>query len=316
MGLKEIAYRMGMEAPGRALLSELGRLVDVPDLAGPPSRGRPIRLCVTVDTEGGYVDRDERRVWQGRAPDALQGYAAGVPNLVQVLDRHGVKATFLVAPHGATADLVRSLDRSGHEVGLHLHPSSDGAIAARLGHAHREGSAARLSVDEQRALVGAGKALVTELLGHAPTSFRWGNWALDARAARVVAEAGFRVDSSAVPRLVDRRERPPRYDFRDCSTRTPWEIAPGLTELPIATFRWLGRWLRADPLYGPLLGAAFDVYRARAPRTDRPFPFVLMTHSCEATYRDGSPTRALAELDRFLARVRPGVEAVTLRDAL
>ncbi len=315
MALKELAYRTVTTPPFRRAVRGLGRWADVPDWEPPTGAKRyPLQLCVTVDTEGGYVDRDESRIWQGRAPDALQGYVHGVQNLVRVFDRHGIKATFLVAPHGASADLLRSLDRAGHEIGLHLHPTSDRAIAARLGRSFDEGSAVRLSTSEQRLLVDAGKSLLEERLGRALDSFRWGNWGLDASAARIVAEAGFRIDSSAVPRIADTK-RPRRYDWSDCSERRPWAIAPGLQEVPIATFRWLGRWLRADPIYGPLLDACFDLYRERAPRDEAPFPFVVMTHSCEATYRDGSSTRTLADLDRFLARAVtfPDVEVVPLR---
>jgi hypothetical protein len=74
--------------------------------------------------------------------------------------------------------------------------------------------------------------------------------------------------------------------------------------MPIATFQLLGTTLRADPLYGALLDAAFDVYLRRAPRRDAPFPFVVMTHTTEVTHRDGSATKTLFDLDHFLARAR------------
>jgi hypothetical protein len=322
--LKELAYRTACTDAGTAILRRLGRLVDVPELPRRPRQARhPFELVVTIDTEGGYVAPGERRVWQGREPSAFQGFVDGVRNVLDALARHGVKATFLVSPHGFSAKgrtllaVERVLSRvleEGHEIGLHLHPTSDRAIAAALGRTFATGTARELDEGDRRALLTTGRRLLEEHVHVRAESFRWGNWGLDRGSAGDVAASGFRIDSSAVPRLSDRRER--RFDWRASRERSPWIIAPGLLEVPIATYRVGATWLRADPLYGALLHRAFDVYRARAPRDDAPFPFVLMTHSTEATYRDGAPTRTLAALDRFLAHALrdEDVRAIRLRD--
>jgi len=328
MGVNELAYRAATSPVGRRVVESLATRVAMPFGEAPSTATRRLRVVVTIDTEGGYVAKGERRIWQGQAPDAFQGYEHGIRNTLAVLDRHGVKGTFLVAPHGLSARgatlaaverSILSIPRGGHEIGLHLHPTSDRALAARVGASFAHGSARYLELTEVRRLVIAGRALLTEVLGPAVpslVSFRWGNWGLDERAARIVAEAGFDIDSSAVPGMRDRKRAAaapdrPRFDWSARRSMEPWEIAPGLLELPIATFRCLGRLLRADPLYGPLLVAALERYRACAPT------FVVMTHSTEATHRDGSPTRALADLDAFLARACSlgDVEIVTLRQA-
>ncbi|HVH41387.1 MAG TPA: polysaccharide deacetylase family protein [Labilithrix sp.] len=321
--LKELAYRAACTAPGVAAARRLGRFIDVPELP-PPAQGprHPLHLVLTIDTEGGYVEPDERRVWQGRAPLSFQGYVDGVKNLLDVLEQHRAKATFLVSPHGLSATgptrlaVERVLARivtDGHEVGLHLHPTSDRAISAELGRRFDVPTARELAEPDRLALLTTGKRLLEQNTGVEITSFRWGNWALDPASARTVAEAGFRIDSSAVPRL---RDRASRFDWSGSGERTPWTIAPGLLEVPIATYRLGPTWLRADPLYGPLLHRALELYRARAPRDAAPFPFVVMTHSTEATYRDGSPTRALADLERFLehALAFDDVRAIRLGD--
>lgn len=322
--LKELAYRAACTPLGVAALRGLGRLVGVPELpAKPPPARHPFDLVVTIDTEGGYVEADERRVWQGSAPDAFQGYVDGIPNILDVLARHAVKATFLVSPHGlsATGATLRAVERAfarvlaeGHEIGLHLHPTSDRATTAALGRAFATPRASDLTRADRALLLTTARRLLEERVGVTPVSFRWGNWALDPASAREIAEAGFRIDSSAVPRLRDGRSA--RYDWSAIGTRAPWSIASGLLEVPIATFRLGPAWLRADPLHGPLLENAFDTYRARAPRDEAPFPFVVMTHSTEATYRSGAPTRVVRTLDRFLARAlaSPEVRAVRLLD--
>lgn len=306
--LKELLYRAACTRPGVAALERIGRFIEVPELGVPAAPRHPLDLVVTIDTEGGYVADDERRVWQGREPNAFQGYVDGVRNVLAVLARHAIKATFLVSPHGlsATGEALLAVERvltrivsAGHEIGLHLHPTSDRATTGALGRTFSSPSARGLSKEDRIALLTTGRRLLEGRAGVKLASFRWGNWALDRASAADVAEAGFRFDSSAVPRLRDKRAD--RFDWSGTGDRTPWTIAPGLLEVPIATFRIGTSWLRADPLYGPLLDRAFDHYRERAPRASAPFPFVVMTHSTEATYRDGAPTRALADLDRFLA---------------
>ena len=332
--LRELAYRAAQTAPARFAVSQLGSAVRMPFGEVPRSASpRRVLVVVTVDTEGGYVERGERRVWQGSAPRAFQGYVDGIRNVLDLLDRHRVKGTFFVAPHGLSATgstltsverAIATIPRGGHEIGLHLHPSSDVALARRIGRSFASGSARDLEQTDLEGLVLTGRALLEEILDPGTTleAFRWGNWALDERAARVVAAAGFRVDSSCVPGLRDRRHaRRPRFDWTRSRTIEPWPIAEGLLEVPIAMFRILGRLCRADPLYGSLLSAALRRYRTHAPAAAdprMPLVFVVMTHTTEATHQDGSPTRVLSALDDLLtlAGELPEVEVVTLREAV
>lgn len=343
MGLRELGYSMTGTTLGTRALSVLGSRVTASRLAnaakpalmlgpspersvGPPRH--PMLVVLTIDTEGGFVADDERRVWQGGAPHAHQGFHRGVANLNEVLARHGAPGTFLVSPHFLSAGhderersraALLEAAAAGAEIGLHLHPESDRALSALVG------DVARASHDT---LVAAGKRLLEEALALRVTSFRWGNWALDAARARAVAASGFTIDSSAVPGLYDRKRRhAPRFDWQDCPRALPWRMAldhpftedarSPLLEMPIATFELFGRALRADPLFGPLLGGAFDHFRAHAPRSERPFAFVVMTHSTEATRRDGRPTRTLRDLETFVASLSKmdDVEVVTLNEA-
>jgi len=307
-------YRLATTAVGRRTLARLGKRIQVEGFDNPPPTPKhPLVICLTIDTEGGYVADDATRIWQGRAPESFEGYIHGIPNMLGVLAKHEVKATFFVSPHGLSARgaesaavtrAITNIVREGHEVGLHLHPTSDRALQARFGRVLLAGHASALDAKDRRRLIDVGRAMLEEIVAADLSSFRWGNWALDARSARSVADAGFRFDSSAVPGLRDRKEDPPRFDWSTCRRRSPWELAPNLLELPIATFQLFGTTLRADPLYASLLDAAFDAYLRRAPRREAPFPFVVMTHTTEATHRDGSATETLRDLDRFLARAR------------
>ncbi len=330
--LRELAYRAAQGRAARRVMARLGPAVRLPFGEGPPApEPRRVLLVITVDTEGGYVNRSERRLWQGSAPLAFQGYVDGIRNVTEVLDRHGVKGTFFVAPHGRSATgatlaaverAIRSIPGGGHEIGLHIHPSSDVALARRTGRSFASGRACDLAVTDLELLAASGRALLEELLEPRAVldTVRWGNWALDERAAHILAAAGFRVDSSAVPGLRDRGARP-RFDWTHARSTEPWSIVPGLLEVPIAMFRLFGRLCRADLLYGSLVSAALNRHASRAPNIadpTSPLVFVATTHSTEATYADGSPTHVVSALDALLAFAResPLVEVVTLREAV
>src|SRR3989344_321241 len=85
MRARLLLYRLSSTLLGQAILSALSFGVSVPFLrqktagtgkAREPARKRPFLVLITVDTEAGYVSKDERRVWQKEAPEAFQGYHA------------------------------------------------------------------------------------------------------------------------------------------------------------------------------------------------------------------------------------------------
>ena len=88
-------------------------------------------------------------------------------------------------------------------------------------------------------------------------------------------------------------------------------------EIPIATFDFFGVRLRADPVNLVLLNKAFVEYYRQADRSKEPFPFVVVTHSSEATTKDGKITQVLKDLDGFISMAKKynDVKFVTLREA-
>ncbi len=182
----------------------------------PPFPKRPL-AALTVDVEDWYqatVDFD--------APIS-ERVVANVDRLLGLLDDCGVKGTFFV--QGLVAlrfpDLVRRLAAEGHEVQSH-------------GHSHRplfgmDREALRLELD-------AARKSVEDAAGVAVSSFRAPDfsilqenlWALD-----VLAETGFRVDSSIFP--IPMR----RYGIAGWSCApTRLRLAGGaeLLEVPVSTW--------------------------------------------------------------------------------
>jgi peptidoglycan/xylan/chitin deacetylase (PgdA/CDA1 family) len=111
------------------------------------------------------------------------GPKVGVPRLLGVLDRAGVRATFFLP--GFTArrypDTVRAIVAAGHEVGWHndLHEAPHS-----------------LSEAEEREIIERSAEILEPLTGARPRGYRAPLWELNARTPELLAAAGFTYDSS------------------------------------------------------------------------------------------------------------------------
>jgi polysaccharide deacetylase family protein (PEP-CTERM system associated) len=146
--------------------------------------------------------------------------------LLEELNRHNIRATFFVVGDitSSRPALLKSIHRAGHEVASHgwdhrrIHHFSPAAFRADL----------RQSKDALEQAIGAA------VVGYRAPTFsvvRSTAWALD-----VLAEMGFRYDSSIYPVRHD------RYGVPE-APRGPFLVRAGkqrLLEFPPATFRWAG----------------------------------------------------------------------------
>ncbi|MDR0715887.1 MAG: DUF3473 domain-containing protein [Azoarcus sp.] len=148
-------------------------------------------------------------------------------NIDRILDLfagRGVVATFFVLGWLATRypQMVRRIVDGGHELASH-------------GYGHeRAGSMtpAAFHTDIARA-----KALLEDLSGAPILGYRAPNFSIgpgNPWAHEVIAAAGYRYSSSVYPVRHD------HYGMPD-APRFPWRLPSGLTEIPPATVRWLGR---------------------------------------------------------------------------
>ena len=156
--------------------------------AGPVSwpQGRTAAAAFTFD-----VDAESAVLWG--APQAAQrmgvmshqayGPLVGVPRLLALLDRHGVRSTFFVP--GFTAHrypgVVRDIVAAGHEVAHH-------------GYLHEQPPA--LSAEEEVVALDRGIAALEEDAGLRPIGYRAPMWDLSWRTPALLAERGFLYDST------------------------------------------------------------------------------------------------------------------------
>ena len=189
--------------------------------------GSPIVNALSIDVEEYY----HATVFQ----EAVDGVTAGLESRVQastervlaLLASAGVKATFFVLGEVAAAhpDVVRKIARDGHEVACHGYQHD--LVSGQSPQTFRAGVRRARSVLEDL----AGQAVV----GYRAPSFSIGpaeRWAY-----AVLAEEGFRYDSSVYPILHD------RYGDRE-APRFPYEVRRSgperLIEFPIGTVRLFG----------------------------------------------------------------------------
>jgi hypothetical protein len=174
---------------------------------GPPMK----RVAVTLDLHRG-----------DRADDIVIGCEA--------LRARGIEATIFV-PSAILEDpgyraACRAIDAGGHEPASHSHD-----------HDAREMNALMHGARGDLDFLARSKAVHEDFFGRAVTAFRSPCWCrLGPTAIEMLAGLGYRVDSSATPQRLGLLSSTPFDDVWTFAPRTPFELAPGLLEIPTSCF--------------------------------------------------------------------------------
>jgi peptidoglycan/xylan/chitin deacetylase (PgdA/CDA1 family) len=194
-----------------------------------PADGRPV-LAVVVDTE-------EEFDWSKPHDRG----ATGVSNLRhqerahRVFDRHGLRPTYVIDYPVASREegwrpLKELLDAGRCEVGAHLHPWVNPPFEEEV--SYRNSYPGNLPEALERAKLARLVEAIGANLGVRPTSYRAGRYGVGPNTARLLAEAGFTVDSSVVPWTDLSGDEGP--DFSLCGNRPYWFAASRpLLEVPL-----------------------------------------------------------------------------------
>lgn len=129
--------------------------------------------------------------------EKTEGIAKTMPSLVEFADLHGVPMGFVLT--AISHDWI-DVDLDGHDVGIHLHPR-DPVLDRHLGgRVHLDHDClGRYSEEDQRVFLDAACEIYRDAVGRDPKLFVAGRWSENAATTRLLSEAGFTHDASALP---------------------------------------------------------------------------------------------------------------------
>lgn len=270
-----------------------GSLLLPPDqqdmIALPPTFGT--RFMLFVDTEEEF-DWDQPFQRCGHGVTALEGMARGQHYFAAA----GVKPVYVtdypVIDSDAAADMMGQwLADGAADIGAHLHPW--------VNPPHVEAVSAPnsyvgfLPEDIERAKLEALCRRIAERFGKRPTAYRAGRYGVGPNSARLLEEAGFRLDSSVRSRFDYSAQFGPNFQGLP---QNPYWAGPerGLMELPLSTaftglMRGAGeRLYNATRTLGPIAGAmARARLLSRVPLTPEGVPIVDAIAAIDALIEEG-----------------------------
>ena len=128
----------------------------------------------------------------------------GIPLICDILDRHGIKASFFLEPFndelgypGETERVCQYLKNHGQDVQLHIHPGHYhyGCHLSGKPFTHTD-QIADLSPDLQKQMISEGAERLTRWTGQKPIAFRAGNMGASLETLKILPDAGIWMDSS------------------------------------------------------------------------------------------------------------------------
>ncbi|MGH7175325.1 MAG: hypothetical protein ACREGR_03135 [Minisyncoccia bacterium] len=154
-----------------------------------------MNLIVTVD-----VEADNQ--WEPKDLVTIENVFA-LPRFQALCEKYAVVPTYFttyeVASDARAAAMLKGWQDAGKaEVGAHLHPWTTPPYAAGE---KGQSFPSELSDDSLRQKFVALTDVIEKNIGRRPTSYRAGRWGFDMRQAALLAEFGYRADSSITPSL-------------------------------------------------------------------------------------------------------------------
>jgi len=150
----------------------------------PPGVTAAACLTFDVDAEAAVLTADISSI-NRMTPMSHQSYGplVGVPRILALLDRHGIKATFFVPGYSAHRypQIVRRIAEAGHEIAHHSYFHEN-----------------TIGMDEktEAAMLDLGLRALSDAAGVRPTGYRAPMWEMNYHTPRLLADRGFTYDSS------------------------------------------------------------------------------------------------------------------------
>lgn len=254
-------------------------------------------VCLTFDF-------DALSIWietfKRSTPTALSrgeyGARVGIGRILDLLDRHGIKATFFVPGHTALTfpAETRAIAAAGHEIAAH-------------NHVHE--APAGLEREEERAILARAEKALEEVTGSRPLGYRSPSWDLSASTLTLLAERGYLYDSSMMaddfspyrPRLSDEVAADGTVSFGKTAPLWEFPVAWELDDFPHFHFagRPFNQGLRAPSDVGAVWEEEFTYCH-------RHVPGGVFTLTCHPQIIGRGPR--IAMLDRLIGRMEEAGE--------
>lgn len=142
-----------------------------------------VSLCFDVDAESGWITDPANHRRLSLLSTGAYGRRAGVPRILDLLERHELKAQFFIPGYTAEIDreLVRTIHSAGHPIGCHgyLHERTDD-----------------LTYEQEDAILAKSKDILASITGVVPTGFRAPLWEITPQTLDLLDKHGFEFDSS------------------------------------------------------------------------------------------------------------------------
>lgn len=258
----------------------------------------PVLNAMTVDVED-YFHTEAmstvvaREQW-GEMPSRVQ---ASTERLLDLFARHKVRATFFFLGWVAERfpELVKLAAQQGHEIACHSYW-------------HRP--VFRLTPEEFREDTLRAKDVIETASGRPVQGYRAPSFSMTPGtewAQEILGTLGFTYDSSV---------NPIRHDFYSNADapRTPYALAPGVTELPIATTQFAGnRWPCGGGAYLRAFPLAYFRWSLRRLNQREAMPAMMYLHPWEVDAEQPRlPAPIKARLRQYLGlkRMQPNLESL------
>ncbi len=199
------------------------------------ARSSSAQFIITIDTETYKIGNKPPAFGDNIYAELPQG-SFGVSRIMDICDKHGVKATFFTDVYmhhhygkPLVAELCRGIDQRGHDVQLHAHPAWLPGSHSQSLHAY--------SLGRQIEILQEGKDFIEEATGKTPTAFRAGAYTANLDTITALAETGFLIDSSYFAR---HRNCILSEQLGNEGTNRPFQIG-SILEIPVTTYWMLNR---------------------------------------------------------------------------
>jgi peptidoglycan/xylan/chitin deacetylase (PgdA/CDA1 family) len=185
----------------------------------------------------------------GRLSQGQYGHRQGVPRILEILGRHGVRASFFVPAVVALLypDEQRRVVAEGHEVAIH-------------GWIHERNSV--LPLEAERDLQLRSADVLERITGRRPVGVRTPSWDFSPHTLAITREMGLEYDSSLMADV-------------DCYELMMDGVPTGVVELPV-------EWIRDDAVYFNM-----NRFASLRPHTAPTDVFDIFRREFDAAYREG-----------------------------